>query len=324
MLLGIAGPFQPGDAVTVEIIDIIQYPVFGKRAFAIFDYGFDTAFGLRISSTAQENVKSCGIHIILKSLCKYDIAMIFTDGKDLILIIDDLSWPPAKVCECFDVRLHEISSGPWTELPQDIFIPGVGKYHPESIDHTDGPYRLLGLAIHRDAKLVTPEDMLPPPDYDSFRPVRAGDVFDLGGVTLEAFACPGHSRGHLVYLDREHRILFSGDAVSRASFLLGKEAVSVEEYRDNLIRLRDQLDGKVDRILEGHGSGELPFAIFDGVIQVCQQVLDGDTDRVPYDLRGYRGFTAKKRLPHSLDREDGGFGNLIYREDKLWRRQLTP
>ena len=189
--------------------------------------------------------------------------------------------------------------------------------------HTDGPYRLLGLAISRDAKLVTPEDMLPPPDYDSFRPVRAGDVFDLGGVTLEAFACPGHSRGHLVYLDREHRILFSGDAVSRASFLLGKEAVSVEEYRDNLIRLRDQLDGKVDRILEGHGSGELPFAIFDGVIQVCQQVLDGDTDRVPYDLRGYRGFTAKKRLPHSLDREDGGFGNLIYREDKLWRRQLT-
>ncbi len=42
MLLGIAGPFQPGDAVTVEIIDIIQYPVFSKRAFAIFDYGFNT------------------------------------------------------------------------------------------------------------------------------------------------------------------------------------------------------------------------------------------------------------------------------------------
>lgn len=189
--------------------------------------------------------------------------------------------------------------------------------------HCDGPYRLLGLAISRDAKLVTPADMLPPPDYDGFHPVREGDCFDLGGVTLEAFACPGHSRGHLVFLDREHRILFSGDAVSRASFLLGPEAVTVEEYRDNLIRLRDRLDGKVDRILEGHGNGELPFAIFDGVIQVCQQVLDGDTDRVPYDLRGYRGFTAKKRLPHSLDREDGGFGNLIYREDKLWRRQLT-
>lgn len=190
--------------------------------------------------------------------------------------------------------------------------------------HCDGPYRLLGLAISRDAKLVTPEDMLSPPDYDSFHPVRAGDVFDLGGTSLEAFACPGHSRGHLVFLDREHRILFSGDAVSRASFLLGKEAASVEEYRDNLILLRDRLDGRVDRILEGHGNGELPFSIFDGVIQVCNQVLAGEMDRIPYDLRGYRGFTAKARKPHSLDRVDGGFGNLIYREDKLWKHQLTP
>ena len=190
--------------------------------------------------------------------------------------------------------------------------------------HCDGPYRLLGLAISRDAKLVTPADMLPPPDYETFHPVREGNCFDLGGVTLEAFACPGHSRGHLVFLDREHRILFSGDAVSRASFLLGKEAVSVEEYRNNLIHLRDQLNGKVDRILEGHGSGELPFAIFDGVIQVCNQVLAGETDRIPYELRGYQGFTAKARKPHSLDRVDGGYGNLIYREDKLWRRQLTP
>ena len=188
---------------------------------------------------------------------------------------------------------------------------------------TDAGYRLLGLGISRDAVNVTPEDMLPPPDFDRFHPVQEGDVFDLGGTTLEAFACPGHTQGNLVYLDREHRILFSGDSVSRASFLVGRESTSVEEYRDALLRLRDLLDGKVDRILEGHGTGELPFAIFDAVIQVCDEVLAGNTDRVPYDLRGYKGFTAKRRLPHSLDRADGGYGNLIYREDKLWKHQLA-
>ncbi len=185
--------------------------------------------------------------------------------------------------------------------------------------HCDPDYRLLGLAISRDAKLVTPEDMLPPPDYNSFRPLREGEVFDLGGITLEALACPGHTRSNLVFLDREDRLLFSGDGVSRASFLLGREAASVEEFRDGLIRLKTLLEGRVDRLLEGHGSGELPFAIFDGVIEVCNQVLAGETDRIPYDLRGYRGFTAKARKPHSLDRVDGGFGNLIYREDKLYR-----
>ena len=189
--------------------------------------------------------------------------------------------------------------------------------------HCDADYRLLGLAISRDAKLVTPADMLPPPDYERFHPVREGDVFDLGGITLEAFACPGHTRSNLVFLDREDRILFSGDGVSRASFLLGREASTVEEFRDGLIRLKGLLAGRVDRILEGHGSGELPFAIFDGVIEVCDQVLAGNTDRIPYDLRGYQGFTAKARKPHSLDRVDGGFGNLIYREDKLWRGQTS-
>lgn len=186
---------------------------------------------------------------------------------------------------------------------------------------TDRDYRLWGLRISRDAALVTPEDLLEPPPFSHFHPVQAGDMFDLGGTTLEAFACPGHTQGHLVYLDREHRILFSGDAVSRASFLLGRESTSVEEYRDNLLRLKDLLEDRADRILEGHGNGELPMYIFDGVIQVCNEVLEGDTDRIPYDLRGYQGFTAKARKPHSLDRVDGGFGNLIYREDKLWKWQ---
>lgn len=184
-------------------------------------------------------------------------------------------------------------------------------------------YRLWGLKISRDAVHVTPDDLLTPAPFSRFLSLREGDVFDLGGTTLEAFACPGHTRGNLVILGREDKILFSGDAVSRASFLLGRESTSVEEYRDGLIRLRALLDGKVDRILEGHGNGELPFEIFDAVIQVCNEVLEGNTDRVPYDLRGYVGFTAKARKPHSLDRVDGGYGNLIYREDKLWRWQTN-
>ena len=96
----------------------------------------------------------------------------------------------------------------------------------------------------------------------------------------------------------------------------------MEEFRDGLIRLKGLLAGRVDRILEGHGNGELSFAIFDGVIEVCNQVLAGESDRVPYDLRGYRGFTARARKAHSLDRVDGGYGNLIYREDRLWKKQI--
>lgn len=188
--------------------------------------------------------------------------------------------------------------------------------------HSDPAFRLQNLSISRDAVLVTPADMRPAPDFDRFLPVKEGDCFDLGGTTLEALACPGHTQGNLVFLDVEHRVLFSGDSFSNSSFLLGEESSSVEAYRDALMRLKSLLSGRVDRILEAHGTGELPLEILDAVIRVCEQVLAGDTDRIPYDFRGYRGFTAKERLPHSLQRRDGGLGNLLYREDKLWCRQV--
>ncbi|MBR6378197.1 MAG: MBL fold metallo-hydrolase [Oscillospiraceae bacterium] len=185
--------------------------------------------------------------------------------------------------------------------------------------HCDAAFRLQGLTISRDAVLVTPEDLLSPAPFDHFRPLASGDCFHLGGVTLETIACPGHTAGNLIFLDREEKILFSGDSFSNSTFLLGDEATSVEELRDTLLDLDKQLRGRVDRILEAHGEGELPLEILGAVARVCDQVLTGDSDRIPYDFRGYKGFTAKKRLPHSQKRVDGGLGNLLYREDKLWK-----
>ena len=185
--------------------------------------------------------------------------------------------------------------------------------------HCDAAFRLQGLTISRDAVLVTPEDLLTPAPFERFLPLAPGDCFDLGGVTLETVACPGHTSGNLIFLDREEKILFSGDSFSNSTFLLGDEACSVEELRDTLLNLETRLAGRVDRILESHGEGELPLEILRAVARVCDQVLTGDSDRIPYDFRGYRGFTAKERLPHSQKRVDGGLGNLLYREDKLWK-----
>ena len=47
---------------------------------------------------------------------------------------------------------------------------------------------------------------------ESFLPVRPGDVVELGEVSLETFCVPGHTPGHLCYLDRVGRRCFVGDA----------------------------------------------------------------------------------------------------------------
>ena len=43
--------------------------------------------------------------------------------------------------------------------------------------------------------------------------VNEGDVFDLGGVLVEAIAVPGHTTGSMVYLLPDQNLLFTGDAI---------------------------------------------------------------------------------------------------------------
>ena len=51
------------------------------------------------------------------SFCKYDIPMILTYSKDLILIIDNLFRPASKECECLYMSLNKICRCPWPVLP---------------------------------------------------------------------------------------------------------------------------------------------------------------------------------------------------------------
>ncbi|NLT39004.1 MAG: MBL fold metallo-hydrolase [Clostridiales bacterium] len=46
------------------------------------------------------------------------------------------------------------------------------------------------------------------------KPIGPGHIFDLGGRQIEALGLRGHTRGGLAYLDRQNRLLFSGDTIN--------------------------------------------------------------------------------------------------------------
>ena len=48
---------------------------------------------------------------------------------------------------------------------------------------------------------------------EQVRFIDEGEVFDLGGVKVEAIGVPGHTPGSLVYLLKDQNLLFTGDAV---------------------------------------------------------------------------------------------------------------
>ena len=79
---------------------------------------------------------------------------------------------------------------------------------------------------------------------DSFRENRVqalspGTVMDLGGMTVEVLALPGHTRGCLGLLCREHRLLLAGDAISPQICLFFPES-SLADYAHTVDTLRDQ------------------------------------------------------------------------------------
>ena len=73
----------------------------------------------------------------------------------------------------------------------------------------------------------------------SARFLSEGQVFDLGGVTLEAVALPGHTQGSMGLLARELGVLFTGDAVTPIMTIFFEESASLETYRATLAKMRE-------------------------------------------------------------------------------------
>lgn len=84
-----------------------------------------------------------------------------------------------------------------------------------------------------------------------FQKVAEGDIFNLGGVTIEAVSLPGHTDHSMGYLVRERRLLLSGDAVTPIMCLFFQESLSIAAWK-NTLRKMERLD--FDAFRTGHHS----------------------------------------------------------------------
>ncbi len=101
--------------------------------------------------------------------------------------------------------------------------------------------RAMGLP---DARPVTPDRWL-----------REGDTLQLGGETFEVLHCPGHTPGHLVFVNRAARFALVGDvlfrgSVGRTDFPYGNAEDLITSIQAKLLPLGDDIV-----FLCGHGPG---------------------------------------------------------------------
>lgn len=144
----------------------------------------------------------------------------------------------------------------------------------------------------------TQEDVVPVRDC-AILPVPDGHRFDLGGGYLvELIHIGGHSPGSSVLLDRQNRILFSGDVLMGLVTLIMMPYshypafATVRAFRDALVRLASR-KGEFDCLCPGHGELELSPDVIDDMIALCGSVLAHPED---YDtLTDFRGMPCKQK-----------------------------
>ena len=164
---------------------------------------------------------------------------------------------------------------------------------------------------------VRDEDYLEPVPFEQFGELKPGDRFDLGSVTVEVLRGAGHTPGSLTVLIPEWRLLLLGDACNQFTFLFDHWASPLKDYRSMLVELKKETDGRYDRVLVSHGLGEGPVDMIDDVISVCNEVLAGTADNLPFQSPFGTGLIAKTMDFQRFCRADGGTGNVVYDPNKL-------
>ena len=116
---------------------------------------------------------------------------------------------------------------------------------------------------------------------------------------MEVIHFPGHTAGEIVLLDRQDRILFSGDGILEHLWLQLEESLPVETQiasMEKLLPLRDQFD----TILHGHCHNPRSAKLFDALIAALRDLAaDNTSNDVDYPWINW----VSKAYPYSYEGE---------------------
>jgi len=177
--------------------------------------------------------------------------------------------------------------------------------------HSDMAFRANSGQMWPEFNELRQDQIIPAMPFEQMKPLNEGDVFNLGGISVEIFDCAGHTPGSLAMLIPEERMLLLGDACNYLVFLFDELSLCVSDYKRSLETLLEKVSGRYDSVLLSHGDGVGVPDMIERVIEVCAELLEGKSDEFPFDFLGTKAFLAKAMTPDRR-RADGGFGNIVY------------
>ena len=149
--------------------------------------------------------------------------------------------------------------------------------------------------------------------FPEFKPIKGGDVIDLGGKTLEVYELPGHTPGGIVLLLKEDRILFTGDSINHHLWMQLDGCLPLEEYVKELDKVMF-LENEADVILHGHSQGfddiSLMRCMRDGIVEICEGKTEND---MPYEWFGGVGKQHPFKLEEGKEYQPQDHSVICYR-----------
>lgn len=172
---------------------------------------------------------------------------------------------------------------------------------------------------------IEESDYIPIDDPGRFQIVADGNVFTLGGCTIEAIAYGGHTAGSMTFLVAEESTLLLGDAAGNFTMMQGSLALPITAYRENTQKVIRRIQGRVKRFLLSHEEVTPPLNLLEEISEVCGEILCSADDKIPYSFMGEGALIAKQcgyaesaryGVSEHL-RLDGGFANIVYNPGQL-------
>ncbi len=254
-----------------------------------------------------------------KAALLFDTGYGFGDLKDFVRQLTKL---PLIIVNSHGHMDH--TSGNY-QFDEDIYI------HPKDMDfcrETNSVEGRLRTAREGRDKICYPERVkrnIIPEGFDEdayirkgagkLKALEAGQVFDLGGITLEVVELPGHTSGSIGLFHKEEKAFYVSDALNHFTYLFFPEATNLQTYKQTLYKARTI---PFEKLYTGH----LPVV---GTRQTLEDYIDCvenlDFEQgVPYDTPMFPDSGARMCMRKGYTPEDifkPGFAAVVINKEHL-------
>ena len=148
-----------------------------------------------------------------------------------------------------------------------------------------------------------------------------GEIIDLGGKYVECVLTPGHSYGHLMFLEKESGRLFSGDQIMDGHniwhFLKRDEQAGFAATLSSLKHLAAR-EREISAIFPAHGRTPVKKQCLFDLIECLEcELRENYQNDIPFHSHkgdGYQHFFRSVNLIYSDERLEEYLGNPVYRD----------